>query len=160
MLSLSTAKISLDTSFPYLLSIAIITILVILSWRYWKKRRHYQSLKALPSPQGHWLLGNILQVLTAVKKKQFFQLLFDWSQQYGSIYVCWLETPIVVLSKPSVIENTIVNGMRDGSLIRAQKATQAWNDISGPILLGQSGSEWQWRRKAWNPEFSQSGISI
>ena len=32
-------------------------------------------------------------------------------------------------------------------------------DISGPILLGQNGTEWQWRRKAWNPEFSSNSLS-
>ena len=154
---LSPATISLSTEFPYLLPTIIIS--GILSWRYWAKRNRYQSLKSLPSPQGHWLLGNIPQVLAAVKKKQFFQLIFDWSQQYGSIYLYWAGDPVVVLSKPLVIENTIINGMREGSLVRSQNATRAWNDISGNILLGQSGSEWQWRRKAWNPEFSPIGIS-
>lgn len=64
-----------------------------------------------------------------------------------------------MLSKPKVIEETIVNGMRDGSLVRAERISEAWNDIGGPILLGQQGSEWQWRRKAWNPEFSSNSIS-
>lgn len=147
---------------PYLVvSTAVIIIFIgILIGRYWEKTRRYQALKALPSPPGHWLLGNISQVAAAVKKKQFFQLLLDWSQQYGSLYVFWIgNRPTLILSKPSTIENTIINGMRDGSLIRSPKTSHAWNDISGPILLGQSGTEWQWRRKAWNPEFSSSGIS-
>ncbi len=147
-------------SFPYVvLTTIFITLVGILGWRYWEKRRCYQSLKSVPSPPGHWLLGNIPQVLEAVKKKQFFQLLFDWSQQYGPIYVYWAGYPVLVLSKPSAIESTIINGMRDGSLIRSQNTSRAWNDISGPILLGQGGAEWQWRRKAWNPEFSSSGLS-
>ncbi|MHC5745507.1 MAG: cytochrome P450 [Nostoc sp.] len=75
------------------------------------------------------------------------------------MYVCWTDQPTLVLSKPKVIEDTIINGMRDGSLVRSQRASKAWNDISGPILLGQNGSEWQYRRKAWNPEFSSSGLS-
>ena len=49
--------------------------------------------------------------------------------------------------------------MRDGSLVRSERASKAWNDIIGPILLGQNKAEWQWRRKAWNPEFSSSGLS-
>lgn len=159
MSSLSLEVISSITIFPYIFSIAIIIILVILSGRYLEKRKHFQVLKALPSPPKHWLLGNIPQMLAAVKKKQFFQLIFDWSKQYGSIYVYWADTPVVILSNPLVIESTIINGMRDGSLVRSQNASRAWNDISGPILLGQSGTEWQWRRKAWNPEFSPIGIS-
>lgn len=131
----------------------------ILGWRWWKQNNAYKSLKYLPSPPRHWLLGNIPQVLAAVKQKKFFQLLFDWSKQLGPMYVYWAGQPVVVLSRTKVIEDTIVNGMRDGSLIRSQRASTAWNDISGPILLGQNGNEWQWRRKAWNPEFSSSGIS-
>ncbi|MGK7877310.1 MAG: cytochrome P450 [Xenococcaceae cyanobacterium] len=156
----STAQILFNASLPYvILTTIFIAIVGMLIWRYWQKRRLHQALQSVPSPPGHWLLGNIPQVLAAVKKKQFFQLLFDWSQQYGPIYVYWIGYPVLVLSKPSVIESTIINSMRDGSLIRSQKASRAWNDISGPILLGQSGSEWQWRRKAWNPEFSASGLS-
>ncbi len=26
-------------------------------------------------------------------------------------------------------------------------------------MLGETGTEWQWRRKAWNPEFSSSNLS-
>ena len=144
-------------------SIALILVttvsLGILGWRYWEKKKRYRSLESLPSPPKHWLLGNIPQILQAVKKKQFFQLLFDWSQKYGSIYVYWADVPVIILSDPLIIESTIVNGMRDGSLVRSPKLTRAWNDISGSILLGQSGTEWNWRRKAWNPEFSPVGIS-
>ena len=81
------------------------------------------------------------------------------SQQLGSMYVYWNGgNPVLVLSNPKVIEDTIVNGMKDGSLVRSERLSKAWNDISGPILLGQNGAEWQWRRKAWNPEFSSSGL--
>lgn len=153
------AQIVFSASFPYLAILGVTTIAGILSWSYWKQKKTYQSLYALPSPPKHWLLGNIPQVLAAVKQKKYFQLLFDWSQQLGPMYVYWTGTPILVLSQPKVIEDTIVNGMRDGSLIRSQRASKAWNDITGPILLGQSGTEWQWRRKAWNPEFSSSSLS-
>ena len=132
----------------------------ILSWRWWQRRNAYQALNSVPSPPKHWLLGNIPQLLAAVKRKQYFQLLFDWSKQLGPIYVYWRSnTPILVLSKPKAIEDTIINGMKDGSLIRAKRVCAAWNDLSGSILLGETGTEWQWRRKAWNPEFSASGIS-
>ncbi|MCC5600246.1 cytochrome P450 [Nostoc favosum] len=154
------AQIAFSDSFPYLVTVLGITSTVgILGLRWWKQKNTYKSLQSFPSPTKHWLLGNIPQVLAAVKEKKFFQLLFDWSQQLGPMYVYWTGYPVLVLSKPKVIEDTIVNGMRDGSLIRSQRASKAWNDISGPILLGQNGSEWQYRRKAWNPEFSSSGLS-
>ncbi|MTJ50272.1 cytochrome P450 [Dolichospermum sp. UHCC 0259] len=139
--------------------LGVTSTLGILAWRLWKQKNAYKSLRSLPSPPQHWLLGNIPQVLAAVKEKKFFQLLFDWSQQLGPMYVYWTGQPVLILSQPKVIEETIVNGMRDGSLVRSQRASKAWNDMSGPILLGQQGTEWQWRRKAWNPEFSSSSLS-
>ncbi len=153
-------RIAFSDSFPYLVTVLGFTsIAVIQGWRWWKQKKTYKSLHSLPSPPGHWLLGNAPQVLAAVKQKKYFQLLFDWSQQLGPMYVYWTGNPVLVLSKPKVIEDTIVNGMRDGSLVRSERAIKAWNDISGPILLGQNGAEWQWRRKAWNPEFSSGGLS-
>ncbi|WP_414542864.1 cytochrome P450 [Nostoc sp. CCY0012] len=155
-----TAQIAFSSFFPYLsLFLGFSSVVGILSWRWWKQKNTYKSLESIPSPPRHWLLGNIPQVLAAVKQKKFFQLLFDWSQQLGPMYVYRVGYPILVLSKPKVIEQTIVNGMRDGSLVRSKQASKAWNDIGGPILLGQNGAEWQWRRKAWNPEFSSSGLS-
>ncbi|WP_071190336.1 cytochrome P450 [Trichormus sp. NMC-1] len=154
------AQIALSSS-----SLNLVTVLGvsstagILGWRWWKRKNSYKYLESLPSPPRHWLLGNIPQVLAAVKKKKFFQLLFDWSQQLGPMYVYWAGQPVVVLSQPKVIEDTIINGMRDGSLVRSKQLSKAWNDMGGPILLGQNGSEWQWRRKAWNPEFSSSSLS-
>jgi cytochrome P450 len=154
------AQTILPDSFTYLVTVLGITsIPVILGWRWWKQKNTYKSLHSLPSPPRHWLLGNIPQVLTAIKQKKFFQLLFDWSQELGPMYVYWTDNPTLVLSKPKVIEDTIINGMRDGSLVRSPRASEAWNDISGPILLGQNGAEWQWRRKAWNPEFSSNSLS-
>lgn len=153
------AQIAFSSS-PYLVTVLGSTSVVgILGWRWWQQKKTYKSLHSLPSPPRHWLLGNLPQVLAAVKQKKYFQLLFDWSQQLGSMYVYWSGYPVLVLSKPKVIEDTIVNGMRDGSLVRSERASKAWNDISGPILLGQNGAEWQWRRKAWNPEFSSNGLS-
>ena len=154
------AQIAFPDSFPYFVTILGITSTAgILGRQWWKQKNAYKSLQSLPSPPRHWLLGNIPQVSAAVKEKKFFQFLFDWSQLLGPMYVCWTGYPVIVLSKPKVIEDTIVNGMRDGSLIRSQLVNKAWNDISGPILLGQNGTEWQYRRKAWNPEFSSSSLS-
>lgn len=154
------AQITFSDSLPYLaIVLGVTTTAAIISKRWWQQKNAYKSLQLLPSPPNHWLLGNIPQVLTAVKQKKYFQLLFAWSQQLGPMYVYWTNYPVVVLSQPKVIEDTIVNGMKDGSLVRAQRMNNAWNDISGPILLGQDGEQWQWRRKAWNPEFSSSSLT-
>ena len=161
MLQDITGQIADSSSFPYLATLLGVTgVAGTIGWRWWKQKNTYKLLQSLPCPPKHWLLGNIPQILAAVKQKKFFQLLFDWSQQLGPMYVMWNGSyPVVVLSKAKVIEDTIVNGMRDGSLIRSKRLRKAWNDISGPILLGETGSEWQWRRKAWNPEFTSNSLS-
>jgi unspecific monooxygenase len=42
------------------------------------------------------------------------------------MYVIWNgRTPVVILSKPKVIEDTIINGMREGSLIRPKQLREA-----------------------------------
>jgi cytochrome P450 len=156
-----TGQIAYSSSFAYLATaLGITSIAGTIGWRWWKQKNTYKSLRSLPSPPQHWLLGNIPEILAAVKQKKLFQLLFDWSQKLGPMYVMWNGSyPVVILSKPKVIEDTIVNGMRDGSLIRTQRLRQAWNDITDPIMIGETGTEWQWRRKAWNPEFSSSSLS-
>jgi unspecific monooxygenase len=113
-------QIAFPNLFSYLVTVLGATsVTVILGWRWWKYKDTYKSLRSLPSPPKHWLLGNIPQVLAAVKQKKYFQLLFDWSQQLGPMYVYWTASPVLVLSKPKVIEDTIVQGMRDGSLARS-----------------------------------------
>ena len=157
-----TSQINDSSSFLSYLVIVLgfTSIASVLSWRWWKGKKTYKSLQSLPSPPQYWVLGNLPQILVAVKQKKFFQQIFDWSQQLGPMYVIWNgRTPVVVLSKPKVIEDTIIQGMRDGSLIRSKQLREAWNDMSGSIMLGETGTEWQWRRKAWNPEFSSSNIS-
>ena len=154
------AQVTLSDSFPYLaIVMGVATTAAIFSRRWWQQKNAYKPLQSLPSPPKHWLLGNIPQVLTAVKQKKYFQLLFDWSQQLGPMYVYWTNYPVLVLSQPKVIEDTIINGMKDGSLVRAPLANNAWNDTNGPILIGQDGAQWQWRRKAWNPEFSSNSLT-
>lgn len=144
-----TATIGSYSSFPYLATVLGASgIAATLGFQWWKQKK-YKPLQALPSPDKHWLLGNIPELSVAVKQKKFFQLLFDWSKQLGLMYVVWNGSrPTVILSKPKVIDDTIINGMRDGSLVRSKGLRKAWNDIaSSPILLGETGSEWQWHRK-------------
>ncbi len=153
------AQVTFSDSLPYLaVVLGVTTTTAILSKRWWQQKNAYKPLHLLPSPPKHWLLGNIPQVLTAVKQKKYFQLLFDWSQQLGPMYVYWTSHPVLVLSQPQVIEDTIINGMKDGSLVRSPRVNKAWND-NGPILIGQDGAQWQWRRKAWNPEFSSNSLN-
>lgn len=143
-----------------IVTLGFLAVVLVLVWRRWSYKNTYQSLYSLPSPPRHWLLGNIPELLTAVKERKYFKLLFNWSQELGPMYAYWIgSTPYLALTKPKVIEETIVNGMKDGSLIRTPRTTNAWNDMAGPILIGQDGKEWQWRRKAWNPEFNSKGIA-
>ncbi|MEW5857837.1 MAG: cytochrome P450 [Cyanobacteriota bacterium] len=161
MLQDITTEIAYFDSIPYLATVLGVTSIAgIIGWRWWKQNNTYKSLRSLPSPPKHWLLGNLPQLLAAVKQKKLFQQMFDWSQELGPMYVIWNgNRPAVILSKAKVIEDTIVNGMKDGSLIRSEQLRKAWNDISGPILIGETGAEWQWRRKAWNPAFSSSSLT-
>ncbi|NEO65584.1 MAG: cytochrome P450, partial [Moorea sp. SIO4G2] len=154
------AQIAFSPSLPYVATaLGVTSIAGLLGWGWWQRKNTYKSLESLPCPPKHWLLGNFPQVLAAVKQKKYFQLLFDWSKQLGPIYVLWLDRPRLILSQPKVIENTIVNGIKDGSLVRSERMRQIWNDIGVPIMIGENGTEWQWRRKAWNPEFNSSGLS-
>ncbi|MFM1841545.1 MAG: hypothetical protein RLZZ490_276 [Cyanobacteriota bacterium] len=143
---------------PTLLTTTAIAGLV--GWRYRHNQHRFKALTALPSPPKHPLWGNIPAVLRAVKQKQFFQLLWDWSKQNGPMYVYWVgSSPVLMLAKAKLIEDTIITGMRDGQLVRSDSVRQAWNDISGPILLGLEGEDWKWRRKAWNPEFTATSVA-
>jgi cytochrome P450 len=135
-----TAQIDYSSSFPYLATVlGVSSITGTLGWRWWQQKNRYKSLQSLPCPPKHWLLGNLPQLLAAVKQKKLFRQFWDWSKQLGPIYVMWNGSyPVVVLSKPKVIEDTIINGMRDGSLIRSKRLRNAWNDISGSIMIGET----------------------
>ena len=132
---------------------------VLIGWRAWRRYQHFKVLRRLPSPAGVPVLGNLPQLLRAVRNKRFFLLLFTWSQRYGPVFVYWQGKPVVVLSNPALIETTIVQGMRSGQLARSAGIRRAWNDLRGPILIGEDGPQWQWRRKAWNPEFTPGSIA-
>lgn len=144
---------------PWLGTWLLAAVVGPLAWRAWRRQRQFASLRQLPSPPGVPLLGNIAEVLSAVRHKRFFQLLHAWSKAYGPVFVYWAGNPVLVLSRPALIETTIVQGMRSGSLIRSPGIRRAWNDGRGPILIGEEGPEWQWRRRAWNPEFTAASIT-
>jgi hypothetical protein len=97
----TTAQIAFSSSPLTLVTVSgIASTAGILGWRWWKQKNAYKSLHLLPSPPKHWLLGNTPLVLAAVKKKKLFQLLFDWSQELGPMYVFWTGQPALVLSQP------------------------------------------------------------
>ena len=66
----------INSSSPFLLSLGIVlgvtSIASVLSWRWWKKKEAYKPLKSLPSPPQYLVLGNLPQILAAVKQKKFF----------------------------------------------------------------------------------------
>jgi unspecific monooxygenase len=91
----------INSSSPFLLYLGIVlgvtSIASVQSWRWWKEKEAYKSLKSLPSPPQYWVLGNLPQILAAVKQKKLFQQFFDWSQQLGPMYVIWNgRTPVVI----------------------------------------------------------------
>ncbi|EDY37259.1 cytochrome P450 [Cyanobium sp. PCC 7001] len=144
---------------PGLLLLALLAAAGLLAWGAWRRRRRFALLRRLPSPPGVPLLGHLPAVLAAVRRKQFFQLLHDWSRACGPAYVYWAGKPVLVLSRPALIESAIVQGMRSGCLIRSPAMRRAWNDMRGPILIGEEGAEWQWRRRAWNPGFTAASTA-
>ncbi|MFQ6537823.1 MULTISPECIES: cytochrome P450 [Aphanothece] len=144
---------------PGLGLLALLGGTALLAWRAWRRRQHFAPLRRLPSPPGLPLLGHLPAVLAAVRRKRFFQLLHDWSQAYGPAYVYWAGRPVLVLSRPALIESAIVQGMRSGCLIRSPAMRRAWNDMRGPILIGEEGAEWQWRRRSWNPGFTAASTA-
>ena len=156
---MTLGSLTVLTQPPLLITSLLVAIAGTLAWWAWRRRRHFASLRQLSGPLGLPLLGNIPEVLSAVRHKRFFQLLHTWSKAYGPVYVYWTGKPVLVLSRPALIEATIVQGMRSGSLIRSPGMRRAWNDMRGPILIGEDGPEWQWRRKAWNPEFAAASIT-
>ncbi|WP_255441396.1 cytochrome P450 [Synechococcus sp. BSA11S] len=139
---------------PWFLSVA-----GLLAWWAWRRRRHFAPLRQLPGPRGMPLLGNIPELLDAVRHKRFFQLLHVWNQTHGPVYVYWAGKPVIVLCRPALIETTIVQGMRSGCLVRSPGTRRAWNDMHGPILIGEEGAQWKWRRRAWNPEFTTASTA-
>ncbi|MBP0017709.1 MAG: cytochrome P450 [Cyanobacteria bacterium SBLK] len=131
----------------------------ILVGKWWQQKRAYRLLATLPSPPKHWLFGNMLQLSAAVNKQQFSQFLFDWAQKLGPIYILWANIPLVIVSKSHVIETILTKEIKEGTVMRSRLMSLGMNDMTGPVIIGQTGTEWKWRRKGWNPQFNSSGIT-
>ena len=141
---------------------ALVTIVAVLfSWHWWHQKTKYSSLRLLPSPPGNWLLGNAPQLLAAAKENKFFSSLSNWGDELGSMYILWsLNRPFLILTKPRVIENILVQGQKEGTLVRDPELRELWGNLFGaPIMIQQEGFEWQWRRQTYHHSFTSSHLS-
>ncbi|KAF7267741.1 hypothetical protein GWI33_019056 [Rhynchophorus ferrugineus] len=108
--------------------------------RYYKTSR---ILSKVPSPPGHWLIGN-MDIILKINPDDFFDLLRDFSKKYGSIYR--LSTPYITtinISDPGDLE-MILSQPKHMSKSKVYGFLQNW---LGEGLLTSSGLKWQKRRK-------------
>ncbi|MGB6300027.1 MAG: cytochrome P450 [Rivularia sp. (in: cyanobacteria)] len=123
----------------------------------WKNYQKYSSLRNLPSPKGHWLFGNLLDLVEALKAGKLPQLFIDWSKELGDIFVIWnFDKPSVVIGDAKLIQKILLKGQKDGDFARGGEGYAAYADVFGVHLGNQIGEEWQWRRKAWTPALASS----
>ncbi len=117
-------------------------------------------LRHLPSPPGIWGLGNMLELLKAVKTGKFSATLFKWSQKYPDKYVFWLgKRPILVINHPKTIEKILMEGQNEGTFTRSPSFYKAYESIFGAHIGNQTGEEWKWRRQAIIPNFKANRFS-
>ena len=140
--------------------IAIFVLVAILGgvgWWWWRRREQWQGLRALPSPSGNWLSGNVPELMALAKTGQFSQQFLQWTQDYGPLYVIWVfNKPILMVSKPRAIEDILIQGQNDGTFIRSPAFYTAYKDVFGVHIGNQVGAEWKWRRQAATPAFKPS----
>ena len=133
-------------------------IITILALKQDSKSSH--SLRSLPSPPGIWGLGNILELLKAVKKGKSSATLFKWSQKYPDKYVIWLgKRPVLVLNHPQTIEKILIEGQNEGTFTRSPSFYKAYESIFGAHIGNQTGEEWKWRRQTIIPHFKANRFS-
>lgn len=126
----------------------------------WQRSKKLQSLRSLPSPPGHWLSGNVSELIAVAKTGQFSQKLWQWTQQYGPLFVIWIfSKPILQVAKPKIIEQILIQGQNDGIFTRSPNFYGAYKDVFGIHIGNQVGSEWKWRRQAASPAFKPSQFS-
>lgn len=131
-----------------------------LGWRWRQQAQQLQSLKALPSPPGHWLSGNVSELIALAKNGKFSQKFLEWTQEYGPLFVVWVfNKPILLVSKPKLIEQILLQGQSDGIFARSPNFYGAYQDVFGIHIGNQKGQEWKWRRQAAAPSFKPSQFS-
>ncbi len=134
-----------------------ITTTSVFALRWWSNYQKYSSLRNLPSPKGHWLSGNLSDLVAALKAGKLPQLFLDWSKDLGDIFVIWnFNKPNLVIGNPKLIEKILLQGQKDGDFIRGGSFYSAYANVFGVHLGNQIGEEWQWRRKAWTPALASS----
>lgn len=131
------------------------------AWQSWRNYQKYNSLRCLPSPSGHWLLGNTPQLLAAAKENKYFSILSDWAKEFGSMYVYWFAgRPTIVLSKPKVIEQILTRKQKNLTFVRSPQIRQLWKELfGGETVIQQDGQEWQWRRQTYNQSLRTSHLN-
>jgi unspecific monooxygenase len=135
-------------------------VIGLLSWRGLQQKK-YSSLRMLPSPPEHWLLGNAPQLLAAAKEQKFFSCLSNWAKELGPMYVFWVAgQPTVILSKPKVIEEVLTRRPKELTLVRSPRLRKLWKDLfDGSTIIQQEGEEWQWRRQTFTQSLTSTHLN-
>ena len=134
-----------------------ITTTSVFALRWWSNYQKYSSLRNLPSPKGHWLSGNLPDLVAALKAGKLPQLFLDWSKDLEDTFVIWnFDKPNLIIGNPKLIEKILLKGQKDGDFIRGGSFYSAYANVFGVHLGNQIGEEWQWRRKAWTPALASS----
>jgi cytochrome P450 len=143
------------------LAVLITAIAGVVIWRWRRTQKKYSSLRSLPSPPRHWLLGNTPQLLTAAKERKVFSLFCDWALELGPMYVLWVAgRPGLVLSKPKVIEEILTRQQKDLTFVRSPEIRKLWKELfAGSTIIEQEGSEWQWRRQTYNQSLTPTHLN-
>lgn len=140
------------------ITLSFLGLMTIITLKQVQTLRH--PLRHLPSPPGIWGLGNLLELLKAVKKGQFSATLFKWSQQYPDKYVVWfIKRPLLVINNPKTIENILIEGQNKGTFTRNPVFYEPFELIFGKNIENQTGEEWKWRRQAITPNFKANRFS-
>lgn len=129
----------------------------VFAWRWWSNYQKYSYLRNFPSPKGHWLSGNLSDLIAALKAGKLPQLFINWSKELGDIFVIWnFNKPNLVIGNAKLIQKILLKGQKDGDFIRGGNFYSAYANVFGVHLGNQIGEEWQWRRKAWTPALASS----
>ncbi|KAH1019540.1 hypothetical protein HUJ04_009344 [Dendroctonus ponderosae] len=124
--------------------VALVSYLLIQGFRFRKVLSH------IPSPPGHWLIGNLEFLMRNPYPGKIFEYLRDCAQRYGPIYrFSTLHIVVINLLHPDDME-LVLSQMKHMKKSRLYKFLGGW---LGEGLLTSSGQKWQKRRKLLTPAF-------